>query len=285
MVKQRKKDVDYGVSSTSLVKGREVLFGASHRDDDVFIRRTSSMSTVDMRDDSSSEFTSDDYRIGEDETYIVECCTNARNMENKSSIKLEQNISCSDVNSNIKMTKRMIYSCQNKRIETIASPTTNAENNIIAGATSTFSPKNIKISNKNEIQTKNINVFLFLMDLQTEAFDIIQVSLPTSNDNGRIKSILTNLILLHTSTSRNNVMINTSAITAQNYTGLCRPLNDMDIISETSCDVDQDIFRIDPNEILVPIPDYSNNHDCSVASQNIIQMHKHIITKILHQMR
>merc|ERR1711966_405032 len=113
----------------------------------------------------------------------------------------------------------------------------------------------------------------FLMDLQTEAFDIIQVSLPTSNDNGRIKSILTNLILLHTSTSRNNVMINTSAITAQNYTGLCRPLND------------KDIFRIDPNEILVPIPDYSNNHDCSVASQNIIQMHKHIITKILHQMR
>ena len=238
-----------------------------------------------MRDNFLSEFTSNDYRIGDDEIYIVKCCTNAVNIENKSSIKLEQNISSSDVNSNIKMTKRMIYSCQNKRIETIASPTTNAENNIIAGATSTFSPKNIKISNKNEIQTKNINVFLFLMDLQTEAFDIIQVSLPTSNDNGRIKSILTNLILLHTSTSRNNVMINTSAITAQNYTGLCRPLNDMDIISETSCDVDQDIFRIDPNEILVPIPDYSNNHDCSVASQNIIQMHKHIITKILHQMR
>ena len=207
----------------------------------------------------------------------AECCINAVCMGIKSSIKFE-------VNDNYKITKRMIYSCESRRIEIIESSTF-AKNDTIVGSTSTFSHRNIKISNKNEIQTKNINVFLFLMDLQTEAFDIIQVSLPTSNDNGRIKSILTNLILLHTSTSRNNVMINTSAITAQNYTGLCRPLNDMDIISETSCDVDQDIFRIDPNEILVPIPDYSNNHDCSVASQNIIQMHKHIITKILHQMR
>ena len=160
------------------------------------------MPTLDMRDDLSSKFTSDDYRIGDDKIYIVECCTNAVNMENKSSIKLELNISSSDVNSNIKMTKCMIYSSQNKRIETIASPTTNVENNIIAGAISAFSPKNIKISNKNKIQIKNISVFLFLMDLQTEAFDIMQVLLSTSNDNGKIKSILTNLILLHISTFR-----------------------------------------------------------------------------------
>jgi len=317
---QRGHSPNYEGSITSLGKGREILLGISHLDDDALTSRTSSMSTYEIRDDTSSLFTNDEFRIIDDdiqdknEQKLIEIKNNLQKLATIEPSQIDQiltpfhkihrnevtstqnelgvniiadnhtneNDSADDsedyrVNTDDSMVKRMFYCSENKRIITTCSSTDAFSNNIGDVNLNTSSS-----NNENSMQTKHTNVFLLLIELQTRTFDIIQVSLPTNKDHDLMKAILNNIILLHTSTSRNNKIVNTTAIKSQRYNGLCRPLNDVDILTNSS-GTDLHTFDIVSNEILVPIPDDSNSHECSVASQGIIQMHKQGIIKVLHE--
>jgi len=114
---------------------------------------------------------------------------------------------------------------------------------------------------KNEDKLETVKIYLLLLELKTKKFEINQISISSKSNLMTIGDIL---LLIPTKAS--DVIL-----AQQRYRGICRPTNGIEM-ANLSALMDDNGYRIQNGEVLVPIAHGYSGMECMKASQHILKL-------------